>query len=136
MDLAFITSNVVALAHRYGQLRERLFSDLHHVGPEPPWRTVGVEHVPNFVVRGMPGYPPHHLASYALRSAGTDSENVQLWDFTVVPADGSTTSSTHRIRVVRDGKHENAELPDELHADPAARLQLQYGMRVLSSRPL
>lgn len=40
MDVLNLTTGLTRLADEYSRLRKTLFSDLHHFGPEPPWRRV------------------------------------------------------------------------------------------------
>lgn len=114
-------------------MRKHLFSDMRHIGPEPPWRTVGDPHAPSFAVRGMPSYPPHRLPSYALRATGADGD-ADAWEFTVM-SDPMEPPVVHRILVASDGEHALAEIPGMLREDGAAQLQRGYGFRTLGHTP-
>lgn len=123
-DLLQVTSGLTELARSYKELRKNLFSDLHHFGPEPPWRQVNRD----LAVRLPLGVHHGNSAYYVLRRNGA-----HRWKFCV---HGSTRSengeyeSTLREFEVELSGH-SCRIPDELEGDPVLA-QLFYGLALMT----
>jgi hypothetical protein len=124
-------------AAEYSALRERLFSDLHHTQPEPPWRilrrqdmairaqSVVLDRQPSFVLRRL--------------DAGANIPGAATWDFTVLTRPSDPADRGTSFIVMADGQENNGritvQVAKELEAERAWYQQLEYGFHALGARP-
>ncbi|MFF2650278.1 hypothetical protein [Streptomyces sp. NPDC058045] len=129
-----------ALAHtaaEYSQLRNQLFSDVHHTGPEPPWRIVEQG---TMAIRAQSGILLRQ-PTFVLRrlDAGSNVPGAATWDFTVIantsnPADEGTSF----VVMVSTGDHTGSvpvQVSKELENERAWYQQLAYGFHALGVTP-
>ncbi|MET9882717.1 hypothetical protein ABZZ20_06050 [Streptomyces sp. NPDC006430] len=81
-QLAEDTRALAQTAAEYSELRDQLFSDVHHTRPEPPWRIVGQK---TMAIRAQCGVLLRQ-PTFVLRrlDAGSDVPGAATWDFTVI----------------------------------------------------
>jgi hypothetical protein len=137
-ELAEDTRSFARTAADYSELRERLFSDAHHVGPEPPWRVVARGTLTVRVLSGVLLPQP----TFVLRrhDAGSNVPGAATWQFTVLanpsdPADEGTSF----VVMVATGEQDGGLLVQtskELENQRAWYQQLDYGLRALGIRPI
>lgn len=138
-DVAFDTQNVARTAVEYAALREVLFSDLHHLGPEPPWRVVERG---GFAVRAQSRVllPQPTLVLRRLAS-GADVPGSVTWDFTVLdePHQPASRGRSFVVMVVQgaggSGSSGLVEVAPEFAAERALYQQMIYGLRELGVSP-
>ncbi|WP_017570090.1 hypothetical protein [Nocardiopsis halotolerans] len=123
-DLVAVTSGLTRLAQSYTELRKALFSDLHHFGPEPPWRRI--DH--GFAVRLPLHFHRRNAEYYVLRSQG-----MNRWKFCVHgqarSESGEHESALREFDVELSGG--SCRVPDELADQEAWQEQLFYGLRLM-----
>ncbi|MFE1953266.1 hypothetical protein ACFW9D_22690 [Streptomyces sp. NPDC059524] len=137
-ELAADTRALAQTAAEYSQLRDHLFSDVHHTGPEPPWRIVGHQAM---AIRAQSGVLLRQ-PTFVLRrlDAGSDVPGAATWDFTVIanpsdPADEGTSF----VVMVSTGDHPGGvpvQVSKELERQRAWYQQLEYGFYALGITPL
>ncbi|WP_419705087.1 hypothetical protein [Promicromonospora sp. NFX87] len=132
LDLADAVEGLSAIAPRYVKLRRQLFSDMHHIGPEPPWRPLQAA-----AVRAGSGVFVRH-PSYALRrihaGAGSGAES---WEFSVFtePNKPDDEGVTFRVMIFPDGPGSALQVSPELEAQRSWYEQLVYGLHALGQTP-
>ncbi|MCY0921065.1 hypothetical protein OS965_23250 [Streptomyces sp. H27-G5] len=81
-QLAEDTRAFAEAAAKYSELRDELFSDVHHTRPEPFWRIVGQK---KMAIRAQSGVLLRQPAFVLRRlDAGSDIPGAATWDFTVI----------------------------------------------------
>ncbi|NWF28798.1 hypothetical protein HW130_21475 [Streptomyces sp. PKU-EA00015] len=136
-ELAEDTRRLARTASEYSQLRSELFSDVHHTGPEPPWRIVdaGVLAIraQSGVLLKQPTFVLQRLA------AVSEVPGAATWEFTVVdnPSDPSDMGTSFVV-MVSTGDHKGGvpvQVAKELEDNRAWYQQLEYGFFALDIRP-
>jgi hypothetical protein len=136
-QLAGDTRALARTATQYSELREQLFSDVHHTGPEPPWRIVGpgtmAIRAQASVLLQQPSFVLRHL------NAGSDVPGAAIWDFTVIadPSDPAHEGRTFVV-MVSTSDHDGGvpvQVSKELESERAWYQQLEYGFYALGIRP-
>ncbi|MFD6141878.1 hypothetical protein [Promicromonospora sp. NPDC060271] len=133
LDLAHAVEGLSAIAPRYVKLRRQLFSDLHHIGPEPPWRPMegatAVRAGSRVFVR-HPSYVLHRIRA----GAGLEAES---WEFTVFtePHKPDDEGVTFRVMVFPDDHGGTLQVSPELEAQRSWYEQLAYGLLALDRTP-
>ncbi|MET4642383.1 hypothetical protein ABID95_002110 [Streptomyces atratus] len=124
-------------AVEYSELRDQLFSDVHHTRPEPPWRIVGQK---TMAIRAQSGVLLRQ-PTFVLRrlDAGSDVPGAATWDFTVIanPSD-SADEGTSFVVMVSTGDHTGGvpvQVSKELESERAWYQQLEYGFYALGITP-
>lgn len=133
MDLSDAVEGLSAIAPRYVKLRRQLFSDMHHIGPEPPWRPVQRA----AAVRAGSGVFVRH-PSYALyRIHGGVGSGAESWEFSVFtePNKPDDEGVTFRVMVFPDDPEGTLQVSPELEAQRSWYEQLAYGLRALDRTP-
>jgi len=133
IDLAHAVEGLAAIAPRYVKLRRQLFSDVHHTGPEPPWRPVRGAAAVRAGSRIFVRHP-----SYALRRIDAGSRSgAESWEFSVFtePNKPDDEGVTFRAMVFPDGPEGTLQVSPELEAQRAWYEQLAYGLRALDRTP-
>ncbi|GAB3210545.1 hypothetical protein ACQEU5_13915 [Marinactinospora thermotolerans] len=122
-DLLTVTSNLTHLAQSYQELRKRLFSDLYHFGPEPPWRRV--HHT--LAVRLPVQF--HHSDSeyYILQDRGMNRWTFHVHGWTR-SENGEREPTVREFEVELTGR--SCRIPDELEGDRLLD-QLFYGLMLM-----
>jgi hypothetical protein len=142
LDVADDTQGPISAAYHYLELRRQLFSDLHHYGPQPPWRLVGGPHRGDFAVRAS-SQARTCRPVFALRAiAGPATEpGTRHWEFTVVTHDPADPAVRVPVRLSlvetdpdRSGAFPTVRLPDDLRAHPDWIDQLDYGFHALGHK--
>ncbi|THA33495.1 hypothetical protein [Streptomyces sp. A1547] len=136
-QLAEDTRALAQTAAEYSELRDQLFSDVHHTRPEPPWRIVGQK---TMAIRAQSGVLLRQ-PTFVLRrlDAGSDVPDAATWDFTVIanpsdPADEGTSF----VVMVSTGDHTGGvpvQVSEELESERAWYQQLEYGLYALGITP-
>ncbi|MBB1242909.1 hypothetical protein GL263_04915 [Streptomyces durbertensis] len=136
-QLAADTRALVQTAAEYSELRNQLFSDVHHTRPEPPWRIVGQK---TMAVRAQSGVLLRQ-PTFVLRrlDAGSDVPGAETWDFTVIgnPSDPADEGRSFVI-MVATGDHTGGvpvQVSKELENERAWYQQLEYGFFALGITP-
>ncbi|MFD5931035.1 hypothetical protein [Streptomyces sp. NPDC060333] len=136
-ELALDTRALARTAATYSELREELFSDIHHTRPEPPWRIVRQRtmaiRAQSAVLLGQPTFVLRRL------DAGSDIPGAATWDFTVIanPSDSADEGTTFVV-MVSTGDHTGAvpvQVSEELENERAWYQQLDYGFHALGITP-
>lgn len=131
------TRALARTAATYSELREELFSDIHHTRPEPPWRIVRQRtmaiRAQSAVLLGQPTFVLRRL------DAGSDIPGAATWDFTVIanPSDSADEDTTFVV-MVSTGDHTGAvpvQVSEELENERAWYQQLEYGFHALGITP-
>jgi hypothetical protein len=132
------TRALARIAAEYSELREQLFSDVHHTRPEPPWRIVDRRtmaiRAQSRVLLPQPTFALRRL------DAGSNVPGAETWDFTVIanPSDPAEEGTSFVVMVSTGDSH--GELPvqvsKELENERAWYQQLEYGFYALGLRPL
>jgi hypothetical protein len=116
----------------YSVLREHLFSDVHHLGPEPPWRVVERGAL---AIRAQSGVLLRQ-PTFVLRrlDAGSGVIDAETWDFTVIanPSDGADVG---RSFVVMVSAEDRVQVSKELDDERGWYQQVGYGFRALGRSP-
>ncbi|QMU71154.1 hypothetical protein [Streptacidiphilus sp. P02-A3a] len=123
----------------YSKLREELFSDLHHFGPEPGWRVLGAGarqlaiRAQSVVLLPQPTFVLRRL------SPGMDLSGAQNWEFTVLshPSDPAkpVDSFVAMVFEATGSGMRPVQVSKELEDQRAWYQQLEYGFRALGMRP-
>jgi hypothetical protein len=121
----------------YSELRNQLFSDVHHTRPEPPWRIVGRN---TMAIRAQSGVLLRQ-PTFVLRrlDVGSDILGGATWDFTVIanpsdPADKGT-SFVVMASAGGDAGRVPVQVSKELEDERAWYQQVEYGFRALGITP-
>lgn len=133
MDLAHAVEGLSAIAPRYVKLRRQLFSDEHHIGPEPPWRPVRGTAA---VRAGSHVFVRH--PSYALcRIDAGQGSGAESWEFSVFtePNKPDDEGVTFRVMVFADDPESTLQVSPELEAQRSWYEQLAYGLLALDRTP-
>jgi len=138
-DLAEDTRAAARVAADYSRLREDLFSDLHHSGPEPGWRIAGAG-APQLAIRAQSAVLLLQPAFVLRRlSPGMDLSGAQNWEFTVLsqPFDPAKERDSFVVMVFdpSGGGSAPVQVSKELEDQRGWYQQLEYGFRALGLRP-
>lgn len=139
MDLADAVEGLSAIAPRYVKLRRQLFSDMHHIGPEPPWRPLHPVQGTAAVRAGSDVFVRH--PSYALyRIHGGAGSGAESWEFSVFtePNKPDDEGVTFRVMVFPDDPRSmlhTLQVSPELEAQRSWYEQLAYGLLALDRTP-
>jgi hypothetical protein len=137
-QLAEDTRSFARTAAEYSELRERLFSDIHHFGAEPPWRVVGRA---TMAIRALSGVlleqPTFVLGRH---DAGSPVPGAATWEFTVLanPSDPADEGMSFVV-MIATGEQDGGLLVQtskELENQRAWYQQLDYGLRALGIQPI
>jgi len=138
-QLAEDTRAFARTAAEYSELLEQLFSDVHHTGPEPPWRIVGRRtmaiRAQSRVLLEQPSFVLRQL------NAGSDVPGAAIWDFTVIanPSDPADEGRTFVVMVSTSDPNGEVLVPvqvsKELESERAWYQQLAYGFYALGIGP-
>ncbi|MFE4869450.1 hypothetical protein [Streptomyces sp. NPDC056682] len=136
-QLAADTRALASAATEYSELRDQLFSDLHHTRPEPPWRTTRRKDIairaqsrvlyrqPTFVLRRLDG--------------GTNIPGAETWDFTVLTNPSDPADQGTSFVVMADSQKKSGsitvQVAKELESERAWYQQLEYGFYSLGATP-
>ncbi|MFC9624367.1 hypothetical protein ACFTXM_31790 [Streptomyces sp. NPDC056930] len=131
------TRGFAQTAAEYSELRDQLFSDVHHTRPEPPWRIMGQK---TMAIRAQSGVLLRQ-PTFVLRrlDAGSDVPGAATWDFTLIanpsdPADEGTSF----VVMESTGDHTGGvpvQVSKELESERAWYQQLEYGFYALGITP-
>ncbi|MFD5555133.1 hypothetical protein ACFWIA_15010 [Streptomyces sp. NPDC127068] len=124
-------------AAAYSELRNQLFSDLHHTQPEPTWRILRhqdmairaqstvLDRQPTFVLRQL--------------DAGANVLGAETWDFTVLtsPSDPADQGTSFIVMADSQEKHDRitVQVAKELESERSWYQQLEYGFYALGATP-
>jgi hypothetical protein len=121
----------------YSELRDQLFSDIHHTRPEPPWRIVEQR---TMAVRAQSGVLLRQ-PTFVLRrlDTGSDVPGAATWDFTVIdnPSDSADEGRSFVV-MVSTSDHIGGvpvQVSKELERERAWYQQLEYGFYALGITP-
>jgi hypothetical protein len=138
-DLAQDTRAFARTVAEYSALREQLFSDVHHTGPEPPWRVVERRAMAVRAQSGVLLRQPTFVLRRLDAGSGSGVLAAATWDFTVVgnpsdPADEGTSF----VVMVSTNDHTGrvpVQVSKELESERAWYQQLEYGFHALGITP-
>jgi hypothetical protein len=131
------TREFARTAADYSALRDQLFSDVHHTGPEPPWRVVAQG---TMAIRAQPVVLLRQ-PTFVLRrlDAGSDLPGAETWDFTVIgnPSDPADEGTSFVVMVSTGGRAVGApvQVSRELEGRRGWYQQLEYGFLALGITP-
>lgn len=136
-QLAEDTRALAQTAAEYSELRNQLFSDVHHTRPEPPWRVVGrgtmAIRAQSKVLLRQPTFVMRRL------DAGSDVPGAETWDFTVIdnPSDPADEGTSFVVMVSTSEQIGGApaQVSKELESERGWYQQLEYGFRALGITP-
>ncbi|WP_322753815.1 hypothetical protein [Frankia sp. Cas3] len=137
-QLAEDTRALATTAASYSELREQLFSDLHHTRPEPPWRTVArgamAIRAQSAVLLRQPTFVLRRL------DAGLNVPGARTWEFAVItkPSDPMDKGTSFVVMVSADDQQTGVPIAvsKELESERAWYQQLEYGFYSLGIRPV
>ncbi|WP_131786490.1 hypothetical protein [Protofrankia symbiont of Coriaria ruscifolia] len=137
-QLARDTRALATTAASYSELREQLFSDLHHTRPEPPWRTVARGEIAiraqSVVLLRQPTFVLRRL------DAGLNVPGAATWEFVVItkPSDPTDEGTSFVVMVSADDQQIGVPIAvsKELESERAWYQQLEYGFYSLGIRPV
>lgn len=136
-DLAEDTRRLASTAAEYSRLRDALFSDVHHTGPEPPWRIVEAE---AFAIRAQSGVLLEQPTFVLQRLAAvSDVPGAATWEFTVI-GNSSDPGDMGRSFVVMVSTGDRrggvpVQVAKELESNRGWYQQLEYGFYALGIEP-
>ncbi|KUM99195.1 hypothetical protein AQI95_39840 [Streptomyces yokosukanensis] len=136
-QLAEDTRVLAQTAAEYSELRNQLFSDVHHTRPEPPWRVVGQR---TMAIRAQSGVLLRQ-PTYILRRLDADSDvpGAATWDFTVIdnPSDPADEGTSFVVMVSTSDQPGGVpvQVSKELEGERAWYQQLEYGFYALGITP-
>ncbi|MCP2342030.1 hypothetical protein [Actinomadura rupiterrae] len=134
-DLEGVFTGAAVHGTRYAELRKQLFSDIHQIGDEPPWRKVGMPFSRNFAVCALcQAFQRNPI--YVLRSVGPFSDHG--WELTIVSEGAEATFQVH-TRLDPGEQHvvhvDAPDLRDRNIDQPGAYEQVGHGFRCLGYTP-
>ncbi|WP_198535949.1 hypothetical protein [Pseudofrankia saprophytica] len=136
-ELAADSRGVARAAADYSELREQLFSDLHHARPEPPWRVVERRafaiRVQSVVLLRQPTFVLRDLHS------GQDVPGAAAWEFSALsrPSDPADTGKSFVVMVSTGDQRFGVpvQVSRELERERTWYQQLEYGFYALGITP-
>ncbi|MFI5688604.1 hypothetical protein [Streptomyces sp. NPDC051636] len=136
-ELAEDTRRLASTAAEYSRLRDALFSDVHHTGPEPPWRIVEAE---AFAIRAQSGVLLEQPTFVLQRLAAvSDVPGAATWEFTVIgnPSDPGDMGSSFVVMVSTEDHPGGVpvQVAKELESNRSWYQQLEYGFYALGIKP-
>lgn len=132
------TRALVSTAAEYSELRNQLFSDLHHTRPEPPWRTLRRK---DMAIRAQ-SRVLHRQPTFVLRRLDADANvpGAETWDFTVLTNPSDPAGQGTSFVVMADSQKENGgitvQVSKELEDERAWYQHLEYGFYALGATPI
>jgi hypothetical protein len=131
-ELAEDTRAVAKAAASYSELREQLFSDVVHSGPEPPWRVVARREL---AIRAQSGVLLRQPTFVLRRLGSLDVPGAETWEFTVIsnPADRTDEGKSFVVMAAAEDQRTSmfVQVSKELENERAWYQQLEYGFRSL-----
>ncbi|MCX4666538.1 hypothetical protein OG453_07620 [Streptomyces sp. NBC_01381] len=136
-QLAGDTRALASAAAEYSEMRDQLFSDLHHTRPEPPWRTMRRK---DMAIRAQ-SRVLHRQPTFILRrlDAGANVPGAETWDFTVLTNPSDRADQGTSFVVMADSQTKNGritvQVSKELESERPWYQQLEYGFYALGATP-
>ncbi|WP_045878588.1 hypothetical protein [Pseudofrankia sp. DC12] len=136
-QLAADTRALARTAASYSDLREQLFSDLHHTRPEPPWRTVAREAMAIRAQSRVLMQQPTFILQ-RIEADGVNVPGAATWEFIVIthPSDPADEGQAHVVMASADDQQVGVtvQVSKELERERGWYQQLEYGFYSLGIR--